>query len=184
MQMTFHHIKSTLQSLVAFSSKNKVANYSSDMQLLCFGIYFLFAIASIAAKPQDAFVQRYLDLVNVYFKYRHVSVLTQFTCFSPSKCSFNLILLTYSKGTIQNGLSALQRKTHSLAHSCRMNCFNCGKSSSLMKYHGWSIHPGTPFKASSLTLRVIIFWTFLLKYGLSVSLKEFKPFSDHNLSSF
>lgn len=44
-----------------------------------------FGIIVSGTLSQDVFVERYLDLVNFYFKLRQVSVLTQFTCFSPGK---------------------------------------------------------------------------------------------------
>lgn len=55
------------------------------MQFLCYTIGVFLTVGFALAQPQDAFVERYLDLVQIYFKFRYVSVLTQFTCFSKSK---------------------------------------------------------------------------------------------------
>lgn len=45
-----------------------------------------------AIRSQDASVGQYIDLVNIYFKYKHVSVLTEFTCFSNGKLESQFFL--------------------------------------------------------------------------------------------
>lgn len=69
------------------------------MQFDCI-VFILFAIGLVAVdkdygsvvgsfaaadRPHDVYVDEYIDLVNVYFQHKHVSILTQFTCFSMSK---------------------------------------------------------------------------------------------------
>lgn len=41
-------------------------------------------VTVVADRPQDDFVDEYIDLVNVYFEHKHISILTQFTCFTAS----------------------------------------------------------------------------------------------------
>lgn len=76
-----------------------IINHSFDMQFYRI-IFILVAIGSVAVdtdfgsvvgasaaadRPHDVHVDEYVDLVNVYFEHKHVSILTQFTCFSLSK---------------------------------------------------------------------------------------------------
>lgn len=54
---------------------------------ISFTMAFLFGCAT-ANGAQDAFVGQYIDLVNVYFKYKQVSVLSEITCFSMGELKF------------------------------------------------------------------------------------------------
>lgn len=80
-----------------------IINHSRfDMRFKCISFIMACICGYITAnRAQDAFVGQYIDLVNVYFKHKQVSILSEFTCFSIGKtkilllCSFKDILYKF-----------------------------------------------------------------------------------------
>lgn len=75
-----------------FDTDFVIINHSTVMRFSCI-VFLLLTYGYVASRfsSNDIFIERYVDLVNVYFKLRHVSVVTQFTCFSTSKLNNNAI---------------------------------------------------------------------------------------------
>lgn len=99
-------------------------------------IFIQFAVgyiaSGVAGEPQDALVNQYLDLVNVYFEYKHVSILTQFTCFSMGESSIQCVepkifrIFCNCCALLIISLSCeIQPRMCSSVQNYQMNHFNC-----------------------------------------------------------
>lgn len=103
---TYHGINGLyrIQIILVFSHFTVDALYillfSMKKNLYIFALLIATAYATV---NQDIFIDKYLDLVKTYFQYRHISVLTHFTCFSKRRYSlinypyFDIRKLPYTK---------------------------------------------------------------------------------------
>lgn len=72
-----------------------INHFSFEMRFNCILFVIAFVCGYVTVDSictQDAFVGKYIDLVNVYFKYKQISVLTEFTCFSIGKLEYDFYL--------------------------------------------------------------------------------------------